>query len=169
MMVVRIMPGVDCDPACWAWPVAVVGTFGDDEEQRSALEDWQEGRCGVCPTGYAECLDHDHVTGLARGYLCRSCNFGECRSYSAADVFARWRACPATAVLGLRFIGGNGGRDWTGPTYLPGWAPLHHGWPHAYSKSAHVRVLTTADLAVAAALDAAHVEPDAAPEIEEGP
>lgn len=30
--------------------------------------------CELCRRRKAVCLDHDHVTGLFRGWLCRSCN-----------------------------------------------------------------------------------------------
>lgn len=43
--------------------------------QRDMLRKYQYSRCAICnkcPTRLV--LDHDHKTGLARGYLCNSCN-----------------------------------------------------------------------------------------------
>lgn len=38
----------------------------------------QNGRCPLCTRSFGtrviECLDHDHVTGLIRGVLCKNCN-----------------------------------------------------------------------------------------------
>lgn len=41
---------------------------------------WADGRCALC--GFIEPLveDHDHRTGLTRGYICRSCNASEGKS-----------------------------------------------------------------------------------------
>lgn len=33
-------------------------------------------RCEICGSSENLCSDHDHQTGLIRGILCRSCNFG---------------------------------------------------------------------------------------------
>jgi len=122
----------DNDPACWSWPLPATPIPDDEGSQRKALLAWQAERCGICE-GQLHGLDHDYVTGLARGWLCAGCNNRETRSRSVDDVFARWRACPASAVLGVRFVSGVADRDWTGPTFLPEWAPPHHDWPHAHS------------------------------------
>lgn len=47
-----------------------------------AMRLWQRYRCAVCSRkpyeiGEGLQLDHDHTTGLARGYLCRDCNRNE--------------------------------------------------------------------------------------------
>ena len=34
------------------------------------------GICGICGEKTNICQDHDHMTGLIRGKLCRNCNFG---------------------------------------------------------------------------------------------
>lgn len=40
------------------------------------LWEWQAGRCAWCGRNVGDVLwlDHCHMTGLVRGYLCRSCN-----------------------------------------------------------------------------------------------
>lgn len=120
------------DPACWSWDLPTLGSLDSEARQRDALWAWHDGRCGICGGDGASPLDHDHVTGLARGYLCFRCNSHEGRSDRRTDVYARWRACPASAMLGIRLIATlPDGRNWTGFTYLPEWAPWHHDWPHA--------------------------------------
>jgi hypothetical protein len=62
--------------ACHTWPIleAHRPKFGAGEaEQLDALWRWQQGRCGLCGERATE-LDHDHETGLVRGWLCRDCN-----------------------------------------------------------------------------------------------
>jgi hypothetical protein len=34
------------------------------------------GRCALCPYAGLLVCDHDHTTGLTRGWLCRKCNTG---------------------------------------------------------------------------------------------
>lgn len=124
------------DPVCWTWEIPAVAIPTDTLGQLRMLKMWQAGRCGICGE-YATCEDHDHVTGLTRGWLCSNCNNREGRLSPPDSVFARWRACPASAVLGVHIEYGPPDplRDWTGPTFLPEWAPPHHGWPHAHTIS----------------------------------
>ena len=51
------------------WPPPAT-PFADSED----LRDWQRWRCAMCGTGPVIECDHDHRTGLVRGYLCRDCN-----------------------------------------------------------------------------------------------
>uniref|UniRef100_UPI003F4990E4 endonuclease domain-containing protein n=1 Tax=Streptomyces sp. CA-136453 TaxID=3240050 RepID=UPI003F4990E4 len=69
---------------------------------RSTLATWQDGRCAVCgETGHRLVLDHDHATGLVRGWLCTSCNTREGTAVGPGSVFALYRKRPPTAILGL--------------------------------------------------------------------
>lgn len=90
------------EPNCWLWEVPTLDELRDQflskfgghaeverfnltayltQPQALALfhfEDWHNQRCALCgirPTPLV--LDHDHRTGLIRGYLCRPCNFRE--------------------------------------------------------------------------------------------
>lgn len=72
----------------------------------SLLSFWQTHRCGVCGDAGDLVLDHDHGSGLVRGYLCRSCNAGEGVGWGGA--WELWRLIPAARLLGLqpmRYIG----------------------------------------------------------------
>jgi hypothetical protein len=49
---------------------------------------WQRGRCAFCNATPKRLVhDHDHATGLTRGYLCRRCNAVE-----AASTHPGWKA-----------------------------------------------------------------------------
>lgn len=47
---------------------------------KMSLEEWDErilnqgGMCAICEESTKLCVDHDHVSGVIRGLLCRSCN-----------------------------------------------------------------------------------------------
>ena len=62
--------------------------------------DVKHGACEVCATECSLCYDHDHATGLFRGWLCARCNSGigqfqddPLRLEAAADYLRR-RAAP---------------------------------------------------------------------------
>lgn len=82
-------------PACMDW---------SPPEPGQDYWEWQAGRCAGCCNGCRApiplVLDHDHNTGLVRGYLCRSCNNAEGRS--DAPRWRLWRSGwnPA-ALLGI--------------------------------------------------------------------
>lgn len=133
------------DPACWSWDVpadpyapstercalvAMSGGLDPVMDDGTALGEWQNDRCGICGKGRGSLLDHDHRTGLSRGWLCRRCNGGEGFAADPTDVFARWRARPAAAVLGVSFrYSGRGPAQvdnhegWVDYRYLPVGAP----------------------------------------------
>ena len=50
--------------------------YGLTIEDYDALFDKQKGLCGCCgkPDKTKLCVDHDHVSGVVRGLLCRLCN-----------------------------------------------------------------------------------------------
>lgn len=71
------------------------------EEQKDVLLALQSGRCAVCvyAGGDRLVLDHDHVTGLTRGLLCRSCNVREGMGRRNI-LFDLYRANPPAADFG---------------------------------------------------------------------
>jgi hypothetical protein len=113
------------DPICWGWSVpddpenwtypqggaldqqlseeALAMAMGDPESCGSAiLSHWQNGRCAICGHRYELVEDHDHDTGLVRGYLCRGCNTQEGVHRGDDNLFGRYRRQHPTSMLGLR-------------------------------------------------------------------
>lgn len=60
---------------------------------------WHAGRCAICGSRSALDGDHDHTTGLWRGYLCQRCNTSE--GGSRRRVFQSYRWMPPAAILGI--------------------------------------------------------------------
>ena len=89
-------------PACASWPVP--STFNPGGLW-CELALWHDGRCGICGPCWGDLvLDHDHETGLVRGYLCRGCNAKEGARYPAPAI-AHWRAgLNSAALVGLREV-----------------------------------------------------------------
>lgn len=108
------------EPACWSWsgmPDPAVwqlepSSFVDrlpadaraDHYGREMIHAWQAGRCAICDQRDALIEDHDHVTGLVRGYLCRSCNIREGVYSASASIFGRYRERHPASMLGLRLV-----------------------------------------------------------------
>lgn len=65
------------------------------------LAQWQDGRCAICGKARDLVCDHDHATGLVRGWLCQSCNTAEGANLEPDTIFARYRDRPPAAILGL--------------------------------------------------------------------
>jgi hypothetical protein len=114
-------------PACWEWdhplpdlpaptidpnlPPALrrieeqaaaimAGIRTPEDTARERLQLWHRGLCAVCGGRASRLLeDHDHRTGLTRGYLCGTCNVGEGVSRSPVFSLYRWR--PPADLLGL--------------------------------------------------------------------
>lgn len=88
------------DPACWAWPAPESLTFRD-EEQAIEFLGWWNYLCAICEHRTKLVCDHDHRTGLVRGYLCVSCNARE--GHAGNDgVFAKYRQRNPASILGIR-------------------------------------------------------------------
>lgn len=84
-------------PACWTWPVPI----GPQPNHLGSVSRWQARRCAVCGSSPAALYeDHDHGTGLTRGYLCPSCNAGE--GLSSREVFRWYRERSPASILGVR-------------------------------------------------------------------
>jgi hypothetical protein len=73
-------------------------------------------RCAICGRPVQQPVDdHDHWTGIVRGWLCRSCNIREgIGSFDEAPAFEKYRERPPSVILDIR-------------TYYSG-----RGWPHGW-------------------------------------
>lgn len=88
-------------PACWTWPIPA--DLPEDAGRAMALRllrNWQAGRCAICGDRI-EVLDHDHMTGLVRGWLCRCCNTLEGFAADPADPCMQYRTRNPASILGL--------------------------------------------------------------------
>ena len=99
---------------CWNWPVTddhrrqarEARACTDPAESRriawKLLAGWQRHRCAICGDR-SEHLDHDHKTGLVRGWLCRCCNIGEGCSpiFIPGGQFERYREKNPASILGI--------------------------------------------------------------------
>lgn len=89
------IPGL---PECLLWepPPAEL------DRTKLLMRGWQAGRCAACGIeGRPLVEDHDHDTGLTRGFLCRPCNSAEVRS---GDLLWQWwrRGANPAQILGVR-------------------------------------------------------------------
>jgi hypothetical protein len=58
---------------------------------------FHDGRCAVCGRKKELVEDHDHTTGLFRGWLCRSCNTKE--GMSSHPVYVKYRQRNPATIL----------------------------------------------------------------------
>lgn len=71
------------------------------EADQRRLREFQDGRCFICGEGRAGLvLDHDHASGLARGYLCGPCNVAEGLDLGDVD-WDEYRRNPPARQLGI--------------------------------------------------------------------
>ena len=82
----------------WSLECAADALIGGDD---GILARWQDGRCAICGKVRDLVCDHDHTTGLVRGWLCHSCNTTEGTNREPDTIFARYRECHPAAILGL--------------------------------------------------------------------
>jgi Recombination endonuclease VII len=90
-------------PACWTWPLPAE-VEGDPRERMMLMGEWQEDRCATCGrvAPYDLVTDHDHETGLVRGYLCKSCNTLE--SHDGKPVFDRYRLINPASICQFEWM-----------------------------------------------------------------
>ncbi len=83
------------------WPGYIGG--GRLADLRRTLMDSLGPYCTLCQARYPVIIDHDHETGLVRGYLCRDCNtrVERCLHLSGCPR-AEYLNSPPAAALGLR-------------------------------------------------------------------
>jgi hypothetical protein len=103
--------------ACWSWPIsdeiwqrlakAADPALSQEEADGLAwdvLADWQDERCAICGRP-DRVLDHDHETGLIRGWLCRKCNQHEGNAGDdQRDIYVAYRTCNPATILGIRLV-----------------------------------------------------------------
>lgn len=87
-----------------SWPLPDLANI---EDRMAALIYWQKGRCAVCGLDVPNeplFKDHDHRTGLVRGFLCRRCNFAE--GFGEHPIFdlVEYRARPPTVLFGIKVM-----------------------------------------------------------------
>ena len=86
------------EPGCWAWPVPPPGEVVTLDDLRA----WQFGRCALCGLLAELETDHDHDTGLVRGFLCASCNVLDGKPGRRPEVVRLYRDRPPAAITGAR-------------------------------------------------------------------
>ena len=120
----RRLAALYADPICWAWSVpqdmdnwtprldGYIDSQTTDEtlqylmsdrapREYMLLDEWQDGRCAICGDRERLVEDHDHATGLTRGYLCHGCNTREGNDHGSATLFGKYRELHPTRMLGL--------------------------------------------------------------------
>lgn len=116
-MVVGALEGLghNDDPACWSWEPPAADAVDRVWEQQAAnvravlakkylepvvLQEWHQGRCAICGAVERLVEDHDHATGLVRGYLCRSCNV--CEGTRPDGIWQRYRERHPALICGIQ-------------------------------------------------------------------
>jgi hypothetical protein len=102
------------EPACWEWEVTdeVKDLLRESEEaarpgQRGmafaqAVMLFSHGLCAICGNpGGDHVEDHDHRTGMVRGWLCRSCNTREGLNRDPDSVWGKYRQRHPYQMLGI--------------------------------------------------------------------
>lgn len=93
-------------PQLTAWGNYLKKKYGLSPDEYESLRSLRNGRCDICqrePKSISELhLDHDHVTGRIRGFICTNCNRG--LGYFQDD---QPRLIQAIAYLRLHSQGGN--------------------------------------------------------------
>lgn len=50
--------------------------YGLTQEEERKLKEKNNGICPICKKRKAIAIDHNHITGKVRGYICSKCNLG---------------------------------------------------------------------------------------------
>lgn len=96
---------VRCERAATRWPPFIGPGGGRPASLRLVLVESLGPLCSICKVDWGRHIDHEHTTGLVRGWLCGSCNTveGLCLHDGDACPFSAYRASPPAAGLGLRY------------------------------------------------------------------
>lgn len=123
------MSSVTSDPACWSWPEPTEFPGAEDSLERwQAVIDWQAGRCAACGRPGPLVEDHDHYTGLVRGWLDRGCNTAEGMAHiSGREFWFQYRERNPASIWRLKadYLGTWGTSPISDPDAL---IALHSGW-----------------------------------------
>lgn len=99
--------GERCPNSTHEWPPSLISWHFEKRNQqlltvRRALIDETGPRCAVCRRCWATVIDHDHLTGLVRGYICTSCNnnVDHC-THASGCMFAEYLNDPPATQLAL--------------------------------------------------------------------
>ena len=94
-----------CHRAVGRWPAPLGGSGPRATIRRRLVEALGPG-CATCPDPWAVKIDHDHLTGMVRGYLCGACNtvVDLCRHLSDCR-FADYLTNPPAVPLAMEYPG----------------------------------------------------------------
>lgn len=108
----------DLEPACWSWLAPTDDdlaaakadlpdrAFTEEEYRAHMMTMWHRKRCAICGSPGEHLIeDHDHVTGLVRGRLCRGCNIRE--GMNRGGIWSKYRERNPASICGvrLRYVG----------------------------------------------------------------
>ncbi len=75
--------------------VRLIEAYGISQGEYEAMFERQHGECAICGSRHADRrglrlhVDHDHATGVVRGLLCGSCNFGIGKFRDSDELLAK--------------------------------------------------------------------------------
>lgn len=121
-----------CARAAGRWPSPATGRDARATVRRQLVEALGPG-CATCPDPWATKIDHDHFTGLVRGYLCTSCNtvVDLCPHLSGCR-FSEYLAEPPARAMAITY---------------PGWKSELRSSRYAVRRQRFVDLMTSAGLA----------------------
>jgi hypothetical protein len=89
------------------------------------MDNWQAGRRAACGRMGADVEDHDHATGLVRGWLCRGCNISEGMNRYSGRLWREYRERNPASICGLVEV--YNGPFTEPPSWLAGIGQRHDG------------------------------------------
>lgn len=104
------------NPACWSWKIPTrtelerlrtkLPNASDETLRWLLMAEMHRDRCAACGRSCYRSqslrTDHDHETGLVRGFLCPSCNTSEGYSRSEGGIFGMYRLLNPAMMCGVR-------------------------------------------------------------------
>jgi hypothetical protein len=101
-----VHPELQCPVPTSGWPGSLTGDGSRNSRlatqvRRVLVKKFGHG-CMTCPNPWAAVIDHEHLTGHVRGYLCRDCNVRvDACSHPDDCPYADYLNAPPAATLGL--------------------------------------------------------------------